>query len=155
VRTGLLGPVALRERPALWLAGEVTTPAAPFFPAPSFFDVFFEIDALGKTFYNKDRLRLTSTIGGLPPAGDTYVGADVLLYQKGPTGNWTPAGRVVSVSYGMGAASTASRRPDIDCLDTNRSNSASSSTSVGTDDLVGTRSTANLARDGPSDPGDG
>ena len=150
---GLLGPVALRESPLFGSRGEVTTPAAPFFPAPSFFDVFFEIDALGKTFYNKDRLRLTSTIGGLPPAGDTYVGADVLLYQKGPTGNWTPAGRVVSVSYGMGAAFDCFPPPDIDCLDTIVELRVDL-TSVGTDDLVGT-GPLRISRGAAIDPGDG
>jgi len=55
------------------------------FPAPSFFDVFFEIElpSQGRTLYNPQPMRLTGALRGLPPTGDTLAGTSpVMLFDK-------------------------------------------------------------------------
>lgn len=45
-----------------------------FVSGDSFFDVFFEIDTAGMTFYNRDAFRLEATIFCLPPIGSGCFG---------------------------------------------------------------------------------
>ena len=150
----LLGPVTLRESELLASRGRITTPPAPFFPAESFFDIFFEIDVAGITAFNKatDDYKMSSTITAIPPVGSTYVGASMLLYRKG-INEGVVIGRILNASHTVGPVYPCYPPPGVDCLDTSI-RLVVDVPGFGVDVLQGTGPTR-LSRGTAIDPGDG
>jgi hypothetical protein len=151
-----LGSVTLRESSLLPSRGEVKTPAAPFYPADSFFDVFFEIDlpGAGITVFNTatDDYRMSAVINAIPPVGRTYVGADMLLYRKG-TNEAVPIGRVLNAAHTVGTVYACYPPPGVDCLDTSI-RLVVDVPGLGVDVLQGSGPTR-VSRGAAIDPGDG
>ena len=82
-------------------AGGSDQPSA-FISGDSFFDVFFEIDAGGMTFYNRDPFILEAEIFSLPPLGTSYYpweDVDLFLMYSGMPDPGDPlVGRISSAS---------------------------------------------------------
>ena len=68
------GTVHLRNSPTQPSLGKIMGVQPDFFPASSFFDVFFEIDIAGHTFHNNNALRVSdNTINEIPPLDAEFV----------------------------------------------------------------------------------
>lgn len=147
-----LGAVTVRESALYPSYGRITTGPAPFFPADSFFDVYFEIDTAIGTLFTKNKYRIAATINGIPPVGDTYSGNDMLLYQK--TGNQAvPVGRILGFTYNVVTPFACFPPPGADCMTAELQMNVTL-TAVGTDLITGV-GPATLVRGAAFDPGDG
>jgi hypothetical protein len=148
----LMGPVTLVESSLYASGGEVQTPALSFFPAESFFDVYFEIQTGTGTLFNKNRYHMAATINAIPPVGDPFSGGELLLYRHG-TDEATPVGRIISVVHTPGPPWDCLPLPGVDCMGT-QVDMTVDIIGVGTDNLVGYGSTV-VSRGPAVDPGDG
>ena len=80
----MIGPVTVIESPTLVSSGEIRQQVAGHdFPAESFFDVFFEIETVPMTLFNKTAMRMEALIDAIPPLDSTYRNADsAALFDK-------------------------------------------------------------------------
>ena len=113
----MLGPITLRESGLYPSGGRITTPPSPFFPADSFFDVFFEIDLGTSIFLNRNRLHVAGTANGIPMNGTGFQGDDILLYKRGTT-EGIVIGRILNLQLDLGMSLPCYPPAGIDCLDT-------------------------------------
>jgi hypothetical protein len=112
----LLGAVTVRPSTLYASTGTIRSAAGTAFPATSTFDAYLEISTPSGTYFNRNRLRLESTIHAIPPIGDTYSGADILLYRHG-TSEGTVAGRITQITFAPDSPFIAAPPAGSDCLD--------------------------------------
>lgn len=112
----LLGAVTVRQSALYGSRGSILSAPFTAFPAESHYDVFLEIVTPQATYFNRNRLRIASTIHAIPPLGESYAGDDVLLYRDG-NNEGTIAGRITSIAMTPNAPLTALPPAGTDCLD--------------------------------------